>query len=354
MSRFRKLLPLLILLAFHTVLAQPAAQDATCGALVQQAMSQVESGCGDTGRNQACYGYVSLQATPRAGVANFQFTQQGDLADVADLSSIQLEPLNTEANTWGIVMMKLQASLPEALPGQNVTFLLFGDVEIRNAVDPDANPTLQPMQAFYFNTGITQTDCAAAPADGILIQTPEGVGKVHMRANGVDVQLGSTAFLRAQPGENLTVSVLEGQGILRSDGKTVVVPDGAEVEVPLDEDLQAIGEPSDPHAYELEFFEDLPIDVLPEEFEMDEPASDEELDDAFFESEELDFLDDEFDAEHLGDEDASFEDDGELEDDSGFEDEGSFEDEPPADDDDGDPGDFADDSGDGGEGDGGE
>ena len=30
--------------------------------------------------------------------------------------------------------MKLQANLPDSLPGQNVTFLMFGDVQIQNAV----------------------------------------------------------------------------------------------------------------------------------------------------------------------------------------------------------------------------
>jgi hypothetical protein len=345
MNQLRKLIPLLFLFAFSTVSAQPAAQNDTCGAMVQQAMREVQSGCAETGRNQACYGYVSLQATARDGVTDFQFTQRGDLANVADLSSVQLEPLNTAADTWGILMMKLQANLPETLPGQNVTFLLFGDVEIHNAADPETHPTLQPMQAFYFSTGITQTDCQSAPADGILIQTPQGGGKIHLRANGVDMQLGSTAFLRAQPSGIIRVSLLEGRGIVRSGGRTVVVPSGAEVGIPLDENLEADGEPGEPYAYDLDEFHDLPLDVLPEEFEIDDPASDEELDDAYFESEDLDLLDDEFDDEHEGEDDADFEDDSALEDDAAHHDSGS--------DDDG-GGDFSDDSGGGSEGDGGE
>lgn len=320
MNQLRKLIPLLLLFAFSTVSAQTATPDSTCGAMVQQAMREVESGCAETGRNQACYGYVSLQATARDGVTNFQFTQRGDIANVADLSSVQLEPLNTAADTWGILMMKLQANLPETLPGQNVTFLLFGDVEVRNAADPETHPTLQPMQAFYFSTGIAQTDCQSAPADGILIQTPQGVGKIHLRANGVDMQLGSTAFLRAQPSGIIRVSLLEGRGIVRSGGRTVVVPSGAEVGIPLNEDLEADGEPGEPYAYDLDEFHDLPLDVLPEEFEIDDPASDEELDEAYFESEDLDLLDDEFDAEHEGDEDAAFEDDADLADDTALED----------------------------------
>ena len=178
MKQFQRWIGLLVvLLAFTTVQAESAAQGATCGAMVQQAMTEVENVCSGTGRNQACYGYVSLEATPRDGVANFEFTHQGDLANVADVQSVKLDPLDDENGIWGVLLMKLQASLPDALPGQNVTFLLFGDVEIENAVDPQADPTLQPMQAFYFRTGIAQTDCNQAPSDGVLIQTPEGWAK---------------------------------------------------------------------------------------------------------------------------------------------------------------------------------
>ncbi|MEP7291235.1 MAG: hypothetical protein ABI835_05605, partial [Chloroflexota bacterium] len=288
MMRFvRKLILLTLVLMFTSILAQGATPPAeTCGALVQQAMTEVESVCSQTGRNQACYGFVSLEATPRSGVLDFNFTRQGDLANVADLEMIKLDPLDSANNTWGIVMMKLQASLPETLPGQNVTFLLFGDVEIENAVDPEADPTLQPMQAFYFRTGITQTDCAAAPADGILIQTPEGAGKVNLRANGVDIALGSTAFLQAQEDGSLTISVLEGESTVRSDGETVVVPDGADVEVPL-EDFQPEGTPSAPEPYDLDFLDELPVDALPEEIVIDQPSSDEELLEAALESDTI-------------------------------------------------------------------
>ncbi len=72
-----------------------------------------------------------------------------------------------------------------------VTIVTIDRPAKRNAVDPATNTTQQPMQAFYFNTGITQTDCQSVPADGILIQTPEGVGKVNMQANGVNIQVSS-------------------------------------------------------------------------------------------------------------------------------------------------------------------
>lgn len=303
-----------VLLAFTTVQAQTATPDGTCGAMATQAMTDVENVCSSTGRNQACYGYVSLEATPRDGVANFEFTHQGDLANVGDMQSVKLEPLNSNTNVWGILLMKLQASLPDTLPGQNVTFLLFGDVEIQNAVDPETDANLQPMQAFYIRTGITQIDCNQAPSDGVLIQTPQGAGKVKMRANGVDFQLGSTAFFQAEHDEHLTISVLEGESYVRSHGTSVIVPDGAGVRVPIDENLLAEGTPTAPEAYDYDFFDDLAVNGLPDDIEIDEPSSDEELLDAEERAFELDELDDEYELEH----DESFDDTSH---DSGFEDE---------------------------------
>jgi hypothetical protein len=49
-----------------------------------------------------------------------------------------LQPLS--GDIWGVALMRLQANIPETLPGQNVTFLLFGDVEIRNAVETNVEP----------------------------------------------------------------------------------------------------------------------------------------------------------------------------------------------------------------------
>ena len=360
MNSWRAFACILVLLSFTTVLVQPAvAQTETCSVVVQQALAEVDEGCAATGRNQACYGYVSLEATPREGVQEFLFDKQGDLANVADLDTLRLSALDLENDQWGIALLKLQANLPETLPGQNVTFLLFGDVEIQNAVAPETEdapevveisvtangganirsaPTTQstiagslangdttiangrngdgswlriqipessdlgwvsasllvpdgdvstlsivegtdaaesftPMQAFYFKTGITETTCADAPADGILIQTPEGAGEITLRANDVDIQLGSTGFFQAVPGEEMTVSVVEGQGEVSSNGVSVTVPAGTQVTIPIDENLSASGEPSDAQPYDPALVGNLPVEVLPEQIEIAPPAS---------------------------------------------------------------------------------
>ena len=74
-------------------------------------------------------------------------------------------------------------------------FLMFGDVEIDNAVSDGSDFT--PMQAFYFRSGVGDAGCAEAPESGMLIQTPEGVEEVFLNVNGANMLLGSTAFLQA-------------------------------------------------------------------------------------------------------------------------------------------------------------
>ena len=350
MKGFRKFIYFFILICFSTVLAQ----DATCSAMVEKALADVQGDCASTGRNQACYGYVSLAATPREGVQDFTFSKAGDLSNVADIDTLRLSALDSVKNTWGIALMKLQANLPDTLPGQNVTFLMFGDVELQNAVASDAQQAtvqltttsnanirnspstngqvigslgkgegltangrnadstwlriqipdsdaqgwvfgtlvtpasdvsalsvvdstavtaFKPMQAFYFKTGITQTSCAEAPQDGILIQTPKGAGQINLRANDVDIQLGSTAYLQGQPSKNMTISVVEGQGKVTLNGKTVIVPEGSQVNIPVDADVKPTGTIDNPQPYDSALVAPLPIQDLPDAITIAPPAS---------------------------------------------------------------------------------
>lgn len=345
----------LVLLCFSTVLAQ----DNTCTEVVQQAINLVGDTCGSTGRNQACYGNFSLEATARSGIEDFTFQQAGDVVNIADVETIRLQQLDPAESTWGIALLKLQANLPDTMPGQNVTVLLFGDVEVQNAVeagpqlvtmeavstgninvrsgpstnygvigslsngetmiangrnadaswlrivipgsnslgwvfsdlltptgdasellevDPaDAEVPFTPMQAFYFRSGTGGSDCAEAPGNGILIQTPEGVGEINVRVNDVDIQLGSTAFLQAQPDDEMTISVVEGQGKVTAEGTTVVVPAGAQVAVPVDENLNAAGTPGEVQPYDPNDVQSLPVQLLPEAIAIAEPVSEDIL-----------------------------------------------------------------------------
>jgi hypothetical protein len=316
-----------------------------CPTIVLDALNATDTACEGTSRNQACYGNISLAAEPQEGTADFTFEQPGDIVDVAGIRTLTLQPLDATDELWGVALMRLQANLPETLPGQNVTFLLFGDVEITNAVEsnvepitlevvstgninvrsghstndgriselangetvvadgrnPDSTwlriqlsdgtpgwvsadlvtvaddvsllevvdplalpqPPLTPMQAFYFKSGIGDAPCEEAPDSGILIQTPEGAGQISLTVNEVDIQLGSTAYLQAQPSGEMAVNVVEHQATVSADGVTRFVPAGTRVRVPLDANLAASGPPSEPEPYNNSDLGALPVLHMP-------------------------------------------------------------------------------------------
>jgi hypothetical protein len=262
------------------------AQDATCPAIVKAALEATAQDCANVGRNQACYGNVNLNAEPLPGVTDFNFAKPGDLANVAQVQKLTLSSLDEQKQVWGVALMKVQANLPDTLPGQNVTFLLFGDVEIQNTVTSntesaaDATQKLNPMQAFYFKTGLKDAPCESAPESGVLIQTPKGAGRVTLNANGVDINLGSTAFMQAQPGQTMAFSILEGLGIVSAGGQTQVVPAGSWVEVPLDANGIASAPPGKPKPYKNPRLAALPVGNLERPITITPSLTEAEIDQA--------------------------------------------------------------------------
>jgi LysM domain/Bacterial SH3 domain len=311
------------------------AQSNDCPSMVDAALKAVGDVCAATGSNQACYGNLTLQAEPQPGVTDLTFNQPGDVVRVASLRSLQLNPFDLTNHQWGVALMRLQANIPDTLPGQNVTFLLFGDVQLENKVAATPSPTITlsantillgapqadaplvgalsagetaytlsrsadggwvrvertssdsrtgwipaalvpeagslpiydptapaPMEAFSLRTGLAGVGCAAVPPDGILVQTPGDNIKVKFTVNDVDIQLGSTAFLQAQPNSNLSVSVIEGEGQVEALGQTVDVPAGSSVRIPMDAALEPTGAISPPAGYDAGTLGSLPVSLL--------------------------------------------------------------------------------------------
>ncbi|MEO8393091.1 MAG: hypothetical protein ABI700_08855 [Chloroflexota bacterium] len=139
------LLPLFLFTSILTF-----ARDTTCPAIVQQALAATTSACGEMGRNQVCYGNVVLSAKAQPDTPPITFSQPGDLAAVNNLKTLTLSPLDQQQQSWGVALMKLQANLPDTLPGQNVTFILFGDVQMENLVPADE--ALVPLKATAADT----------------------------------------------------------------------------------------------------------------------------------------------------------------------------------------------------------
>jgi hypothetical protein len=325
--------------------ATAVAAQADCPTIVQTALEATDDACDGTGRNQACYGNINLSAVAQEGVPEFNFDGPGDIVDVAGVQTLKLDRLDAASDIWGIALMRLQASLPDTLPGQNVTFLLFGDVEITNGVEtnvepvtfevvsdgdinvrggPSTNderitglaagqsviangraedgswlrvaledgtpgwvsaelvttegditllnvidpqalppPVLNPMQAFYFKTGINDAPCDEAPDSGILIQTPEGAGQITLTVNEVDIQLGSTLYLQTLEVGEMAVNVVENRATVSAQGVTRFVPAGSRVRVPLGPNQAASGPPSEPEPYNNADLAALPVGHMP-------------------------------------------------------------------------------------------
>lgn len=199
----------------------------TCPALVQQALNTAASACSALGRNQICYGHNQTQALDADQQPLATFADAGDTVSIADIATLQTASYNLEQQIWGVALLSLQANIPDTLPGQAVTFVVYGDAAI-TPVEADDDAYAAPMQAFRLSTGIGQPACKEAPHDGVLVQSPDGV-KVNFLVNGVEIEIGSTVLLDVRNDDKLWVSTLEGEAGVTSAGETQIAKPGFKV-----------------------------------------------------------------------------------------------------------------------------
>ena len=126
----------LLLMCLVLCLAPPAWAQGDCPMIVATALDTADAACDALGRNQLCYGNATVDVTPREEGMALQFQQPGDTVEVMDVASVQLSAFGLTSEEWGVALMKAQANLPETLPGQNVTFLLLGNVSLIDASEP--------------------------------------------------------------------------------------------------------------------------------------------------------------------------------------------------------------------------
>ncbi len=227
-----------------------------CPPSIVSALSEIDSYCNETQRNEVCYGNTLLNALPDS----LAFEKPGDIVSIADVENLSLE-IDVATESWGVALMRLQAQVEGAIPGQAVTFLLFGDVSLT----PDNSSSL--VQAYTIETGIGDAPCQSVPDSGIIVQTPQGIGEVTFRFNEVDIALGSTAYFQAQPGNALVTNIIEGEATLKAEGVERNIVAGMQAQVPLDDEGIPAGPPSDPIPYDVEPLSTLPLANL------DQPVS---------------------------------------------------------------------------------
>jgi hypothetical protein len=261
-----------VLLLTILFVGQVAAQS-SCPMLVEQALQSIANECHLVSRNQVCYGNLAVNVTPRPTAPDFVFEKTGDITEVTYLRALKLDPLDEVRGIWGMAMMQLQANIPDTLPGQNVTFLVFGDTEIE-----DLTPVEQaPMQAFTLKTGLGDAACSEAPESAVIIQTPSGVESVQFNVNGVDIEVGSTIVLQAQAGRTMTINTLEGAAVVTLDGTTYPVVAGTELSIPMNDQMQPDGLPTLPTPFCLDRMSSMPVSPLKRDIGSAQPMADAEL-----------------------------------------------------------------------------
>jgi hypothetical protein len=132
---------LALLICLSLVFISPVfggAQDSgQCTALVENAFAAVGQSCDSLDRNSACYGYNRVDATFQETVADDFFTESGDTTELTMLETIHTYGLDEALERWGIALMRVQANVPNTLPGQSVIFMLLGESAVQNAVEPE-------------------------------------------------------------------------------------------------------------------------------------------------------------------------------------------------------------------------
>ncbi len=190
-------LALLIVLTAVPVLPQSSSSD-SCTVLIDSALAEVGDNCAGTERNASCYGYNRVNASFTTEVAPDFFSKPADRAPLADLQTISTAALNLENGEWGVALLNVQANVPNTLPGQAVTFILMGDVEITNDVAPEDQFISDTQVEVVANAG-SAVNLRTGPGTNYNVATAIDDG-TPLIADGVDA---SGSWLRVSVDDKL-------------------------------------------------------------------------------------------------------------------------------------------------------
>jgi uncharacterized repeat protein (TIGR01451 family) len=109
---------------------------ADCPTIIEEAITVLGNSCDGISRNNACYGNVDVEAQFTDGF-DVPFDRVGDLAELVNMQRISTSPIDRLTEEWGIALLNVQANIPDTIPGQSVIFMLMGDSEMENGIEPD-------------------------------------------------------------------------------------------------------------------------------------------------------------------------------------------------------------------------
>ncbi len=211
-----------------------------CAAIMQKAYKALDGACNTLTRNFMCYGHDAVRAEFDPELEEQPtFIKSGDNVSILAFRELYTLPMDITTGAWGLSLLKVQANLPDTAPGQNIVFMIFGDVHVTNGSGD--------MSAFYFTSGLGQTACKQPPPDGLIVRSPKGT-RVQFTANGVKLDIGSTVVLRATKAGKMDISLIEGSAYVTAKMQTQILKPGQSTSVQLGgvNGLEPINTPSAP------------------------------------------------------------------------------------------------------------
>lgn len=145
MTAIRIIISSLFLLIITVTLVQG---QENCDFDLDSVIERVTEACANVAPNEVCYGNRDVTAHPRVRTFTFDFDAPGDILDLTDLLSLEVDAFNATEDTWGVAQMRLQVGSNAGT--QDVTMLLFGTFEIANAVE-DTDEVILDVQANRLN-----------------------------------------------------------------------------------------------------------------------------------------------------------------------------------------------------------
>jgi hypothetical protein len=140
-----------------------------------------------------------LNAEPQQHVNNFVFAAEGDIVDVTEVQTLNLSAMDPISGQWGVALMRFQANLPTDQLDQNATLVLFGDVQLENAVE--ATNLIDITSTISGNANIRLSPSSEAPVLGTLAPNNLITGNGRLEdSSWIRVQLvnGRTGWISAE------------------------------------------------------------------------------------------------------------------------------------------------------------
>lgn len=125
-----------VVLTLFSGLSLGSAQPEACEAAFRRALATLRQACAAAEANSACLGGPA-EASLIEGASGV-FARSGDQVSLNQIAKIHTLPMKSADDGWGAALLNVQANVPLALSPLGLRYILLGDVEVENAVDPKA------------------------------------------------------------------------------------------------------------------------------------------------------------------------------------------------------------------------